>query len=205
MRLENNFYNSMKTPNIPSSSLTSSLPLFVYGTLISPIVMESVIQRKSVGRPARLLPSSSSRSETATTNESCKLYNYSRHPVRGQVYPGLVHWNITSEPFRSEFLWGKKEGMEYVCGLLYSDLTDAELELLDTYESDQYNREQCHVKLFSTDVDDHSMVTTTALDRSTNQSIMAMVYVWANPLTELDLSKDWSYTTFEQEHLKNYI
>jgi Gamma-glutamyl cyclotransferase, AIG2-like len=214
--------NKMKTPTVPvlssSSSTVAALPLFVYGTLISPIVMESIIERKSIGRPARLLPSSFVSATNTNTTTMNNWYDYSRHPVRGHVYPGLVHWNTTT---RTKSTTNKNSVVDpvsqytskarnYVCGLLYTDLTDTELQLLDTYEGDPYSREQCHVEFVSQhdEVVDHCMILdTTKNPIRTDQSsiVLAMVYVWSNPLSELDLSNDWSYATFELEHLENYI
>ena len=178
----------------------SKVPLFVYGTLLSPVVMESLMQRRVYGHPVRLLPSSYVPSPTpfaqvsVTGSNKDLQYDYSRHPVRSAVYPGLVHWNANND---GEVI---NKTRDYVDGLLYNNLTDAEMKLLDDFEGDQYIKELCHVQLQQSKSID-------TIDRALykeDDAVQAMVYVWSHPLSELDLSKDWSYTTFEEQHLATY-
>jgi gamma-glutamylcyclotransferase (GGCT)/AIG2-like uncharacterized protein YtfP len=187
------------TPSIPA---ILNVPLFVYGTLMSPVVMESLIQRRVHGHPVRLLPSyyakvsSAQVSPVSGSNEKLS-YDYSRHPVRNAVYPGLVHWDVNNE---SE---SKQTTRDYVCGLLYYNLTDEEMVQLDEFEGDQYVKELCYVKMQRNTENFNDLDET--LQNSSDDVVQAMVYVWSNPISGLDLSKDWSYSTFEEQHLATYI
>ena len=194
----------MKAATPPLSSM-SSVPLFVYGTLMSPVVMETLIQRRVVGRPVRLLPSSSAPSTKVAVTGSVeeRRYDYSRHPVRTEVYPGLVHWNANNE---DKSIINNK-ARNHVCGFLYSNLSSTEMEKLDAFEGDQYTKELCYVQL-------QQPIKNTSINNNFNEMvngnddddiIQAMVYVWSYPLSALDLSKDWSYQTFEEEHLATYV
>lgn len=183
----------------PATSAISKVPLFVYGTLMSPVVMESLLQRRVHGHPVRLLPSSyepgttTSVQGTMTKSNAELRYDYSRHPVRGAVYPGLVHWNANSD------CKSIKDTSNHVYGLLYSTLTDAEMRKLDEFEGDQYSKELCFVQLQPNDNNQPA-------DTIDNDDVIqAMVYVWSYPLSDLDLSKGWSYTTFEEQHLSTYL
>ena len=185
----------MKAPT-PVMSSVSKVPLFVYGTLMSPVVMESLIQRRVQGQAVRLLPSSYIPPLTDVTvpisNEE-RRYDYSRHPVRSAVYPGLVHWNTSNI---DETMNLTKND---VCGLLYNNLTESEMKQLDEFEGDQYTKELCYVQRQpnNSNIDE--------LMYSKDDVVQAMVYVWSYPLSDLDLSKDWSYATFEEKHLATYL
>ena len=191
----------MKAATPPISVTVANIPLFVYGTLMAPEVMESLLHRRVYGHPVRLLPSSyqrdTSSAQVATigSNEEIR-YDYSRHPVRNAVYPGLVHWNAKNDD-KSVL-----ERKNYVSGLLYSNLTEAEMEQLDKFEGDQYVKELCFVQRQHTYDDCNSV--DAAFDHSADV-VQAMVYVWSYPLSDLDLTKDWSYKIFEEQHLATYI
>ena len=75
-----------------------------------------------------------------------------------------------------------------VQGLLYTDLTVDELEILDWFEDVEYTRSVVQVK-----------------DDETNELCDTQVYVWTNPLEELDLTQDWDYDQFRTQHLSNYL
>jgi gamma-glutamylcyclotransferase (GGCT)/AIG2-like uncharacterized protein YtfP len=189
----------MKAATATISSV-SKVPLFVYGTLMSPVVMESLIQRQINGNPVRLLPSSyvpatSAQASLTESNEELR-YDYSRHPVRRAVYPGLVHWNANND---EESIHKTRN---YVSGLLYSNLSDEEMAQLDEFEGDQYTKELCYVQLQPNNSNPNS--SGEALYNN-DDVVQAMVYVWSYPLSDLDLSKDWSYTTFVEEHLATYL
>jgi gamma-glutamylcyclotransferase (GGCT)/AIG2-like uncharacterized protein YtfP len=80
--------------------------VFAYGTLMFPAVMEALLGR-----------SFASRSET--------IRGYSRHPVIGQVYPGIL---ASSQSHTLE-------------GVLWTGLSSRHLSILDDFEDDFYSAE----------------------------------------------------------------
>jgi gamma-glutamylcyclotransferase (GGCT)/AIG2-like uncharacterized protein YtfP len=99
----------MAPPKTIYRSSTSSL--FVYGTLMSPEVVNVLLGRVPPHEPAVLRG------------------DFARHPVRSRVYPGMVFVNSR-----------KNEGAAAVHGLLYSQLSPSEMERLDWFEGDTYKR-----------------------------------------------------------------
>ena len=164
---------------------------------MAPAVVETLIRRPIQGRPADLISSS---------NSACKQiddYEYSRHPVHGQAYPGLVNWtsqSVSSRPFSID----RNGCTKLVRGLLYFNLTDGEMEQLDYFEGDQYAKELCNVQLVSNGIRDDTLDTMDEV-RPSDALVQAMVYVWSNPISELDVSKDWSFDEFAQNHLSDYV
>jgi gamma-glutamylcyclotransferase (GGCT)/AIG2-like uncharacterized protein YtfP len=75
-----------------------------------------------------------------------------------------------------------------VKGILYSDLTGSEMKRLDWFEGEEYTKQQCTVEL-EDDV----------------EPCEAVVYLWTNPVSELDVTKQWFYENFREKHLKDYL
>lgn len=73
---------------------------------------------------------------------TAELRGYARHAVRGEAYPAIV---------------AKSNGL--VKGIIYKDISQAELDALDAYEGDEYGRIRVFVE---TEAD----------------QIQAWVYVW---------------------------
>jgi hypothetical protein len=103
--------------------------------------------------------------------------NYIRHPVNLCLYPDLLRGGDAPQ---------MPAAGTAVQGILYSDLTPPEMKRLDWFEGKGYTKEQCTV--MSEDVD-----------------CGAVVYLWANPVSELDLTKVWSYKKFREQHLEEYL
>ena len=141
---------------IPTVASTRSL--FVYGTLMAPQVMQTLVGRLPVCRPAT-------------------LPGYSRHPVVNCVFPGII---VASDMI-------PQGGQTAVQGLLYSDLTVDEMAVLDWFEDNEYTRHDVTVLL----EEDEEQTT--------------QVYVWTNPLKELDLSQPWDYELFRTQRLSHYL
>jgi Gamma-glutamyl cyclotransferase, AIG2-like len=190
---------------------SSPLPLFVYGTLMAPAVIETLISRQVFGRPAQL-PATSKSTAVATTKsdniDSSDDYQYSRHPVNGQVYPGLVNWTTTQASLERPQQYAK-HGQNFIVGRLYCDLTEDDMQRLDFFEGDQYSKELCNVQLFpnsdNKDIVDRKSETADVDNSVKHEVVQAVVYVWTHPRTELDLTQDWSYNIFEQEKLSMYL
>lgn len=110
------------------------------------------------------------------------LHGYTRHPVVGFCFPGIIT---------------AAEGKSVVHGLLYTDLTRDELALMDWFEDEEYTR---------TNVVVETTATTTADDpKATTTSQSTQVYVWTNPLNELNVEVSWDYSRFRQQHFSDYL
>jgi Gamma-glutamyl cyclotransferase, AIG2-like len=187
-------FRYMKAP-LPIAS-SSPLPLFVYGTLMAPAVVETLIQRPIQGRPANLISSSKKRSRDD------QEYEYSRHPVLDQAYPGLVNWTTQPSFVKRSSIDNGAGHTSLIRGLLYSDLTDEEMEQLDFFEGDQYGKELCYVQLVAGSSIGETDGTSS---NSSDKTIQALVYVWTNPVSELDITQDWSFDNFVQKRLSDYV
>ena len=146
---------------MPQSAARVTKSLFVYGTLVAPQVIETLMGRVPACREARLT-------------------GYSRHPVRQQMYPGLIVADSSSS----------------CLGVLYTDLTPPELKRLDWFEDVDYARREVSVTLL-----DWNQKT----DPSPTSECPTETYVWTNPLSELDLSQEWSFEKFRDENLHHYL
>jgi hypothetical protein len=117
------------------------------------------------------------------------LQGYSRHPVVGYVFPAI-------RPVPSS-----KNTNISVKGMLYTDLTDEELIILDDYEDeDWYTRTDVHVAVeIPNDKDDHNTSPSTTFWKT-------QVYVWGNPPGEsLDTTQDWDYHKFRTQHMASFM
>lgn len=147
--------------------------LFVYGTLMSPQVIETLIGRF----PGCV--------------DAC-LAGYSRHPVRGQVFPGMVRVGADHSN-------RQQQSSVVTAGVLYQDLTVNEMKRLDWFEDVEYTR-QCVTVVQTNPVDDDS-----SSRHLQQQQQDTETYVWTNPLDELNLKMEWSYQEFLDTHLENYL
>ncbi|GKY96274.1 hypothetical protein MPSEU_000586900 [Mayamaea pseudoterrestris] len=143
-----------------------SQSLFVYGSLMAPEVMQAVIGRLPPSCPATLA-------------------GYVRHPVRNQVYPGLVSCNErVGESNDSE----QCSSSSSTLGVLYTDLNSHEMDKLDWFESTDYTR---------------TAVSVTLPNEGFTQP--TQVYVFTNPIDQLDTSRDWSLEDFRKHHLEQFL
>lgn len=141
--------------------------LFVYGTLTAPEVMQTLVGRLPPCCPA-------------------VLEGYSRHPVINFVFPGIIP--SSSLPASTDkSLPGQ---VSAVPGILFMELTDAEMEILDWFEDVEYTR---------------TNVSVITEKEKQKQLVPTQVYVWTNPLEELDLTRPWDYEQFRKERLSQYL
>lgn len=128
--------------------------IFVYGTLCSPAVL-----RVLLGRVPML-------------QSPAFLTGYQRHPVIGQVFPGMIP---SLDP-----------KIQTTQGVLLQALNSKEMNVLDYFEGDEYERRDVTVSF---------------------QGIMkeTQTYVWSNPVAELDIEKEWDYYQFCNEKLDWYL
>jgi gamma-glutamylcyclotransferase (GGCT)/AIG2-like uncharacterized protein YtfP len=90
---------------------TGSSSVFVYGTLMAPQVLKVLLSRV----PDMLVPA--------------VLPNYRRHPVKDNVFPGIIPCSRGSA----------------TKGLLLQGLSENELKILDWFEGDEYVRREVKV------------------------------------------------------------
>ena len=155
---------------VPTASTSSNC--FVYGTLMSSEVLRTLIGRvPQMECPAFLPPS------------------FSRHPVRGQVYPGVISTLDCSQvPSKS---WDEIQAT-CVKGILLTDLSSTEMKVFDWFED--------------VDVDYYRSILPVFLNSSEGvETLDANVYVWARTETLLDLELDWSYDKFRRQKLEWYL
>ncbi|KAK1438229.1 hypothetical protein QVD17_04035 [Tagetes erecta] len=98
------------------------------------------------------------------------LNNYHRFSIKGRVYPAIL-------PVEN-----KK-----VTGRVLIGLSGTELDILDMYEDDEYDKRVVNVSL---------------LDAS--EVLQAYTYVWGNS-TDPDLYGDWDFEEFKESKLKDYV
>ena len=167
----------MKAPHsISHASSSSFTSLFVYGTLMAPQVMEALLGR---------LPS----------NRHAVLSGHIRHPVRGQAFPGMIP---ASNP-ASSATKTTAAATTTTQGILYIGLTPSEMKRLDWFEDVDYTRRQVVVSILESSTAD------AASSSSSQVQEVADTYIWTNPLSELDLTQEWSFQKFCRENLASYL
>jgi hypothetical protein len=173
----------MKTSPITTGT-TSSLPIFVYGTLMNPSVVEILL-----GRP--LWATEEVSSKHLPKVKPAILKGYSRHPVNDHVFPATIPAAATTTTTGNS---------QQVQGLLLpSTLSPVELAIFDYFESEEYERKTVQVEVISKNNDDDPLAAAAAVED-------AQVYIWRNDLlSQLDLTKGWSYDSFVATHLDWYL
>lgn len=113
------------------------------------------------------------------------LRDHSRHPVRGRVYPGVV-------PSPSAT----------VQGVLLLDITPLEMKCLDWFEEEGVDYARANVECII------PAETNAPNDRKGDageRTITTNAYIWSLGSDKLDLSCDWDYNKFVEEHLEWYL
>jgi len=149
---------------------TALSSVFCYGTLMAPEVIQTLIGRVPLSQSAHLCGSA-----------------FRRHPVRNHMFPGLITVRSTDNSTANTTT-------ERVQGVLYRDLSVNEMQRLDWFEGDEYDKIPCTVELVDDDDDERN-----------NEQVSTQVYLWANPITELDLTRPWSYERFREKNLATYL
>jgi hypothetical protein len=155
---------------------------FVYGTLMSPEVLQTLIGR------------------VPTICKRAYLPNFSRHPVKGYVFPGIIAVKQTLNklaPGDAIF----REEQKAVEGLLLTGLSKEEMGVFDWFEGDEYTRSVMQVSIPSLTGSD-----TTSKDASEKYYVIdANVYVWCAGDEMLELDEAWNYDNFKSVHLESYL
>uniref|UniRef100_A0A6U5II36 Putative gamma-glutamylcyclotransferase n=1 Tax=Corethron hystrix TaxID=216773 RepID=A0A6U5II36_9STRA len=180
--------------------LIPSPPLAVYGTLLSPNLLRSLLGRLPPVTAGILLPDH--------RPDPNKLL--ARRRVRDQAYPGLLLMDRADvdgdvDPIRVAIL---------------DDLTEREMAILDAYEDDEYSRTTVTVRptcrvsqgggreiLQNEEACDWALGRGKSFDVEwdVGDSVLAQVYLWTapNPERDLELETQWvpSLHFFPVEHL----
>lgn len=130
------------------------------------------------------------------------LYHYTRHPVKGFVFPGILPSKLLESKVSTPNMKPK-----IVEGILLTELTDEEMKIFDWFEAEEYDRllEKIYIP-----VEDE----TSTIENDANLNIMsgvkknevqANVYVWCAGEERLDLDHEWDYETFRQLYLHSYL
>jgi hypothetical protein len=106
------------------------------------------------------------------------LSNYRRHPVRGEVFPGLIPSSSLDDETQ---------------GILLQGLSETELTVLDWFEGHEYVRRDVKVQVPA------------AVGRGSSALMDTQCYEWSNPLSELDLTQNWDFENFQKTRLEWYL
>jgi PKD repeat protein len=203
IHLTMNLHPHLRTMMISSSSVaanTAPTSCFVYGTLMSPEVLQVLLGRVPTMIPSAILP------------------HHSRHPVIGRVYPGVIpipppSSSSSSSSSSSTITITTSSSSSTVEGLLILDITPLEMKILDWFESDDYKRSTVQVILPS-DVNNSIMNCQSNKYSNNNNdeqqsngqlSIQTNTYIWSLGTDTLDMSCDWDYSTFLRNHLGSFL
>jgi hypothetical protein len=145
----------------------------------------------------------------------CYLPGYRRFPVRNFVFPGVIPCEQAMETIsyfpkavnRNLQLPPQLEtNTEYVEGVLLTDLSSTEMQVFDWYEDTAYLRSvvsvwaPCPYKRYD-QIGNPSPGASSVLWEKCD----ANIYLWANPLTELEMDNDWDNAYFLQNKLQWYL
>ena len=155
----------------PKIVVGASSNCFVYGTLMSPEVLQTLIGRVPQMESPAYLPQ-----------------GYTRHPVIGQVYPGVIR-DCNIEQSSPLLIWTE---IQNTCteGILLRNLNPTEMQIFDWFEDLDYTK---------TNVPVYLQGQKDALTENTD------VYIWSAGEEKLDLESSWSYEKFRQEKLNWFL
>jgi hypothetical protein len=181
---------TMSSVAATTTATTQASSCFVYGTLMSPDVLQVLL-----GRIPNLIP-------------NAILPNHSRHPVIGRVYPGVIPTS-TPRPSSSSASSSSSLGAssptssDTVKGLLIVDITPLEMKILDWFESDDYTRSTVQVVVQPSDGEGGCPTTPGEEQNSNSEQLLieTNTYLWSLGKESLDTSCDWDYSAFLRNHL----
>jgi hypothetical protein len=174
---------------------------------MAPAVTRTLLRRLPIHCPAILqpLPVSPELSiQPSGSGSGSGSYSFRRHPVKSQVFPGLVLVrdvdNVASNTAVPTVVHAP------VHGILYYDLTHTEMQVLDWYEGvgdDEYTRTDCHVLVPEQQQQQQQQ------EAVVQVSVATQVYVWntnkAEHDTQLHMDRDWSYEQFRDHSLEWFL
>ncbi|PVF97291.1 PLP-dependent transferase [Serendipita vermifera] len=177
--------------------------LFLYGTLLHPAVLKRVIGHEGTG----------------LFHQPALLYDFTRHHVKGDTYPAILPWEKADKLFDQTGAIPKPSPAERcVRGSLVTGFSRVDIELLDVFEGDEYERQLVSAiplgpsQPLNVAAADAGVVfdPVTYPPKDSEEAIAsqtkAHVYVWnKSPLLETLEPDIWSYETFVKENLHRWI
>jgi len=167
-------------PNNPTTSThviqKMANSVFVYGSLMAPPVVQELVGRlpPSIPHPVR-------------------LWGHSRHPVKNQAFPAVIPAATANS--------NQQQG-SFVDGMIWCELSDWEMKVLDFFEDVEYQRTKVQVEPLS----QQQQSSSSEDDATTKKTLLEVdAYVWANPQSELELDKDWNFEQFSSQRLEEYL
>ncbi len=125
------------------------------------------------------------------------LQNHSRHPVRHQVYPGVIPSSSASAA---------------VEGTLLLELSPIEVKLLDYFEEEGIDYKRTNLQVHIPDVnslekDIQTLVTNSINgdDNLSNGILKTQAYIWLKDTATLDTTQDWDFEEFRRTRLDWYL
>lgn len=133
--------------------------------------------------------------------EDAALAGYIRHPVKSQVFPGLIRSSRAAADDSSDPATGTTSGV------VYYDIRPSEMRRLDWFEDKEYTRTDVRASLTNRNRKTNLDGSDGAAETDDDALLFAtQTYVWTNPVDELDVSLgDWSYENFRERHLDWYL
>jgi hypothetical protein len=243
----------MKLPPAPAPALPTTQSLFCYGTLVAPVVTQTLLRRLPVHCPAVLvhppplpaLPSfllspvmlsgassSGGGGDNDGDNDGGSYSLFRRHPVKSQVFPGLIQVRQNDVDTRNTTVTAAvvtatvtaaAPNTTDIHGMLYYDLSPTEMQVLDWYEGvvdGEYTRTDCHVLLVQQPPQEQQQEQQqqeqqqqqqqeAAVQVQEQEPVATQVYVWNHHAddrdTKLHLDRDWSYEHFRDNHLEWFL
>eukprot|EP00579_Thalassiosira_antarctica_P028826 CAMPEP_0202023628 /NCGR_PEP_ID=MMETSP0905-20130828/52305_1 /ASSEMBLY_ACC=CAM_ASM_000554 /TAXON_ID=420261 /ORGANISM="Thalassiosira antarctica, Strain CCMP982" /LENGTH=166 /DNA_ID=CAMNT_0048586049 /DNA_START=17 /DNA_END=514 /DNA_ORIENTATION=- len=155
-----------------ANTATKATSCFVYGTLMSPEVLETLLGR------------------VPTTIPKAILQHHSRHPVRGRVYPGVI-----PTPGSTAAVGVAPTTINTVEGVLLLGIEPLEMICLDYFEDEgvDYTRSNVQVTVphVHQDGQPKNEIMSDYGEYSKEGTIETNAYIWALGASELDSSCDW--------------
>ncbi|EPS93525.1 hypothetical protein FOMPIDRAFT_1136034 [Fomitopsis schrenkii] len=174
--------------------MTQKYTAFFYGTLLHPAILRRVIGHE--GQKLEICPA--------------LLLDYTRHQIKHADYPAVLPYSRSRELYEHDL---SPEG-RVVRGTLVTGLEEADIELLDIFEGNEYIRENISAYPLAAFVPLSSPESPSAVPLGTppplppldslTAPIPAQTYVWSQPISRLS-SNIWEYTDFMRDSAHKWV
>ncbi|KAH9930083.1 uncharacterized protein B0H18DRAFT_995151 [Fomitopsis serialis] len=174
--------------------MSQTYTAFFYGTLLHPAILRRVIGHE--GQKLEICPA--------------LLLDYTRHRIKRADYPAVLPYSRSRELYEHDLAPEER----VVRGTLVKGLEEADIGLLDTFEGDEYTRENVSAYPIGSFIPLSSPESSAAAPLGTppplppldtlNAPIPAQTYIWAQSL--LDLSPTiWEYADFVRDSAHKWV
>ena len=121
------------------------------------------------------------------------LPNFTRHPVKGYVFPGIIPASSSSKKNTMN-----KDSLIGVNGLFLSGLSQKEMDIFDWFEAEEYTRSIETIQLLQEDDKECDQ-------KEQENTVEANVYIWTAGDELLKLEENWDYDNFQSKKLNSYL